>query len=163
MFKDPKSQKARRAVVLPPMLTEELKRYKVRQDVFRKEFGESYATDLDLIFCQPNGKPLHGHNVAQRDFRRIIKRMGLPRIRFHDLRHCHASHLLRQGVHPKVVQERLGHSTPGFTLHVYSHLLPGMQEQTAHQLEEHLFGYSDEGGTPHSARKKLRIAHKSKT
>jgi integrase len=68
----------------------------------------------------------------------VLKRAGLPRIRFHDLRHCHATLLLRQGVHPKVVQERLGHSTPAFTLQVYSHVLPGMQAEAAEALGQHL-------------------------
>lgn len=78
--------------------------------------------------------------ATQRDFRKVLERAGLPRIRFHDLRHSHATHLLRQGVHPKIVQERLGHSTPAFTLAEYSHVLPGMQEQAARELAERLLG-----------------------
>ncbi len=93
-----------------------------------------------LVFCQPDGKPLRANNIVRRDFRRVLQRAGLPRIRFHDLRHAHATLLLREGVHPKVVQERLGHSTPAFTLHVYSHVLPGMQEEAAEKLAESLLG-----------------------
>ena len=55
----------------------------------------------------------------------------MPRIRLHDLRHTHASHALRAGIHPKVVSERLGHSTVAITLDIYSHLLPGMQREAA--------------------------------
>ena len=55
--------------------------------------------------------------------------------RFHDLRHSHASHLLRAGVHPKIVSERLGHSTVGITLDTYSHVLPGMQEGAVRLLD----------------------------
>jgi integrase len=64
----------------------------------------------------------------------VLKRAGLPQIRFHDLRHCHATLLLQQGANPKVVQERLGHSTPAFTLAIYGHVLPGMQEEAARTL-----------------------------
>lgn len=97
-------------------------------------------TDLDLVFCQPDGKPLHLHNIVCRDFRRVTKKAGLPRIRFHDLRHSHATDLLAHGEHPKVVQERLGHYDPAFTLRVYSHVLPGMQAQAVARLQERLFG-----------------------
>lgn len=59
-------------------------------------------------------------------------------LRFHDLRHSHATQLLRHGVHPKVVSERLGHSTVGITLDVYSHVLPGMQEEAAKRIDKAL-------------------------
>ena len=123
----------------------------------RREFGPLYAA-YDLVFCQSNGKPLHAHNMTRRDLRSILglQRLRaemnargvseellpkpLPRIRFHDLRHCHATLLLQQGVHPKVVQERLGHSTIAVTMDTYSHVLPGMQRQAALALEERLLG-----------------------
>ena len=60
----------------------------------------------------------------------------LPRIRFHDLRHAHATHMLASGVHPKVASERLGHSRVGITLDLYSHVLPGMQEDAAARVDE---------------------------
>jgi len=62
----------------------------------------------------------------------------LPHIRFHDLRHAHASWLLRQGIHPKIVSERLGHSNIGITLDTYSHVMPGMQEDAARRLDDAL-------------------------
>jgi integrase len=64
-----------------------------------------------------------------------VIRSGLPRVRFHDLRHAHATLLLCQGVHPKVVSERLGHSTVGITLDIYSHVIPGMQAEAALALD----------------------------
>lgn len=151
IFKPPKSQKSKRPVALPPVVVEELRRLKEWQEEQRRKRGICPSPDCKdrncvrwhdqgLVFCQPIGRPLHGHNITQRDFRRLLKRAGLPRIRFHDLRHSHATHLLRQGVHPKIVQERLGHSTPAFTLAVYSHVLPGMQEQAARELAERLLG-----------------------
>ena len=63
---------------------------------------------------------------------------SLPRIRLHDLRHAHATHLLASGVHPKVASERLGHSKVGITLDLYSHVLPGMQEDAAARVDEAL-------------------------
>ena len=66
---------------------------------------------------------------------KLVRRAGFPHVRFHDLRHSHASQLLKQGVHPKIVSERLGHATVGLTLDTYSHVLPGVQEQTVEQFD----------------------------
>jgi integrase len=137
-FKEPKTPRSRRNVTLPKALIEEIRRVREQQAGYRTLLGSAYQ-DHDLIFCQPNGKPLRANNIVRRDFKRVLKRAGLPQIRFHDLRHCHATLLLRQGVHPKVVQERLGHSTPAFTLQVYSHVLPGLQEEAAEALGQRLF------------------------
>jgi len=139
LFKEPKSARARRTVVLAETLISELHRLREEQAGRRDLMSDDYE-DHDLVFCQPNGKPLHAHNLVRRDFRSVTMRAKLPRIRFHDLRHTHATHLLRHGVHPKVVQERLGHSTPAFTLAVYSHVLPGMQEEAVKRLEASLLG-----------------------
>ena len=138
VFRQPKTAKARRTVDLPPALTEELLRLRNRQVELHQYLG--CERDLDLVFCQPNGNPLHAHNLVNRDFRMVTKRASLPRIRFHDLRHSHATHLLRAGIHPKVVQERLGHSTPAFTLAVYSHVLPGIQAEAARLVASRLLG-----------------------
>jgi integrase len=139
IFKAPKTERARRTVALPAVLIEALESLRELQNRQKREARDAYQ-DLDLVFCQPDGKPLHAHNVVQRDFHLAIGRAKVPRIRFHDLRHCHATLLLQQGVHPKIVQERLGHATPAFTLHVYSHVLPGMQHEAADRLQERLFG-----------------------
>lgn len=71
-------------------------------------------------------------------FKRLVANLELPPVRLHDLRHTHASQLLRQGVHPKVVSERLGHSTIGITLDTYSHVMPGMQEEAARRIDNAL-------------------------
>jgi integrase len=143
LFKEPKSAKSRRAISLPPVVVTELRALRETVREGRRVLGPSYH-DYELVFAQPNGKPLHLNDVRRGDFRKILKQAGLPRIRFHDLRHCHATLLLRQGVNPKVVQERLGHSTPAFTLAVYSHDLPGMQEEAARTLAERLLGKAAE-------------------
>lgn len=145
LWRHPKTATSRRTIALPPGLLAELRRIQTAQIEFKRLLGAQYEVH-DLVFCQPNGKPLHAHNITQRDFRRIIERAGLPRIRFHDLRHCHATHLLRTGTNPKVVSERLGHSTPAFTLSVYSHVLPGMQREAARWLEATLLGPDQAAG-----------------
>ncbi|MGO4839193.1 tyrosine-type recombinase/integrase [Rhizobiaceae sp. 2RAB30] len=66
---------------------------------------------------------------------RLLDKIGLPRIRFHDLRHTHATQLLAAGVHPKIASERLGHSTIGIALNLYSHVMPGMQADAAAQID----------------------------
>jgi integrase len=117
VFKEPKTQKARRTVALSSRVIEALRRHKARQNETRLRWGAEYH-DRGLVFTQDSGKPLDGRDLVQRDFEPLQKRAGVPRIRFHDLRHSHASHLLRAGVHPKVVSERLGHSRVGITLDV---------------------------------------------
>jgi integrase len=88
----------------------------------------------DLVFARYDGTPLDPGTV-QRTFRKVLEDAGIPRIRFHDLRHSHASHLLQAGVHPKIVQERLGHSSIAVTIDTYSHLVPSLQEMAAQRIE----------------------------
>jgi integrase len=83
-----------------------------------------------LVFTRPDGKPLHPHTVSQA-FERAQRPLPVSPIRFHDLRHTHASLLLRDRVPIKVVSERLGHSNPAFTMTTYQHVIPGMQEDAA--------------------------------
>ena len=105
---------------------EELLRLGIRQGdaifVYAREDGEPDAA------AQPHAGMDDGDRQACK----------LPRIRFHDLRHAHATHLLSNGVHPKVASERLGHSRVGITLDLYSHVLPGMQEDAASRVDEAL-------------------------
>jgi integrase len=84
--------------------------------------------------------PKRTSGLEHRYFYSVLKRAGLPRIRFHDLRHTAATFWLRRGVHPKVVQELLGPSTAAFTLQVYSHVLPGLKEQAVYDLGALLLG-----------------------
>ncbi len=100
----------------------------------RTSTGWSSATSHDLVFANPDGKPIHPNTI--RDAWHKVAAEARLQLRFHDSRHVHASLLLQQGVHPKVVSERLGHSTVGVTLDIYSHVVPGLQAQVATQLEE---------------------------
>ena len=81
---------------------------------------------------------VHHHRVLREALQQAVRWKLLPKIRFHDLRHTHAPQLLRQEIHPKVVSERLGHSTIGITLDVYSHVPPGMQEEAARRIDRAL-------------------------
>jgi len=128
-IKEPKTQQSRRTVILPPSLVELLKAYRFDQELLRIQLGISLEAD-DFVFIRPDGSPVNP-NAITLAFRRIIKKAGLKDIRIHDLRHTHATLMLKAGVHPKVVSERLGHANIGITLDIYSHVLPGLQEAAA--------------------------------
>ncbi|HEY5170833.1 MAG TPA: site-specific integrase [Acidimicrobiia bacterium] len=87
------------------------------------------------MFATADGRPIHPHLMSDA-FQKLVKRSGLPRIRLHDLRHTHATLLLKAGVPIKVVSERLGHATPAFTMATYQHVLPGMQAEAAETFAE---------------------------
>jgi integrase len=127
-FKSPKSGKGR-TVALPETVIEELKAYRVRraQEFLRLGVGLS---DDDLVVSHEDSSVMAPIYISQ-NWPRFLERTTLPRIRFHDLRHTHATHLLASGVHPKIASERLGHSKVGVTLDLYSHVIPGMQEDAA--------------------------------
>lgn len=91
----------------------------------------------DLVFSHPDGRPFRPNTVS-RAFQEIAQSVGLKGVRLHDLRHAHATILLQLGVHPKIVQERLGHSSISTTLDIYSYVLPGLQEAAARRFEEGL-------------------------
>jgi integrase len=111
-FKEPKTTKSRRTITLDARVMASLKRHKAKQNSIRLRLEGGYAEDLDLVFCA----------------------VEIPSIRFHDLRHSHATQLLRAGVHFKLVSERLGHASVAITLDRYSHVLPGMDRTAADAL-----------------------------
>jgi integrase len=118
-----KSAKSRRPITLPQSALEALKSYL-----------ELIGVESGLVFTTSTGRPISPRNIL-RHFKSVIKETGLPDIRFHDLRHTHATLLLAAGVHPKVVQERLGHSQISLTLDTYSHVIPSLQTEAADQFE----------------------------
>ncbi len=95
-----------------------------------------YPDPDNWIFSAPNGGPLRRTNFRRRVWRPAVEEAGLGSLRFHDLRHSHASTLIAQGEHPKVISERLGHSSIRMTLDVYGHLMPGMDQEVADRLDE---------------------------
>src|SRR5439155_22918267 len=99
--------------------------------------------DLDLVVDKSDGSYLNPDTLSS-GWATYIKRTGLPKVRFHDLRHGHATLMLLQGVHPKIVSERLGHASIAVTLDLYSHVLPCMQAEAVRAFDE-LFGTADTG------------------
>jgi integrase len=90
------------------------------------------------VIDRGDGRPVNPDTLSS-NWRGFLARSGLPHVRFHDLRHAHATLMLLQGVHPKVVSERLGHASVGITLDLYSHVLPSMQQDAVRAFDE-LFG-----------------------
>lgn len=129
-FKEPKTEHSRRRVAMTPKLAIYLREHRQRQEQI---MGRPLTLD-DLVFCHPDGTPLDPSTVSH-SFFRIVKEAGL-KVRFHDLRHSCASLMLREGIHPKIVSEMLGHSSVAITLDIYSHVTPGLQEAAAKSLNE---------------------------
>jgi integrase len=96
-----------------------------------------WARPEHFIVLGPDGEPIHPDRLSQL-FRKHVRQLGLKPIRLHDLRHTHASLLLKEGVPVKVVTERLGHADTGFTMHTYQHVLPGMQAAAAERFARYL-------------------------
>jgi integrase len=128
-FKEPKSGHGR-TVAQSATMVAELRAHRVQQAQELLKLGERLSDD-DFVVSQPDGSPLLPHSTGQEWVRFLRRTPNLPRIRFHDLRHAHATHLLASGVHPKVASERLGHAKVGITLDLYSHVLPNMQADAA--------------------------------
>ncbi|HUY40813.1 MAG TPA: site-specific integrase [Candidatus Dormibacteraeota bacterium] len=127
---DTKTRASRRRVDLPPGFERVLRRHR---DAMRAE-GLGAEAD-DLVFQSRRGAAIRAGKTVRKSFRRILKTAKLRPMRFHDLRHTHASLLLAAGVHPKIVQERLGHASIKLTMDTYSHVMPSMQREAALAVE----------------------------
>ncbi len=136
-FGEPKTKKSRRSIRLTPQAVEALRAHLERQLRDMEILGDHYQ-DQGLIFTTDTGAPINPSNLRQRSFTPLLKRAGLPHMRFHDLRHTCATLLLSRGVHPKFVQELLGHATIAITLDTYSHVMPSMGDATAKAMEDAL-------------------------
>lgn len=132
-----KTSKSVRSVAISPETARELREHRVFITQERLKLGDRYQKN-DLVVCSSLGTPVSGRGIMK-VWNRLLAENNAPVITFHDLRHTHASLLLKQGVHIKVVSERLGHSTVSITLDRYSHLLPNMQEEAAKGLDSLLF------------------------
>jgi len=133
--KETKSGKGR-AVALSPMLVSELRKHRKQQAEELLKLGVRLTDDHHVV-AREDGEPIQPRSLS-RAFRKFIRRHKLPQIRLHDLRHSHATHLLAEGTHPKIAQERLGHSSVGITLDLYSHVLPGMQGDAVARVDAKL-------------------------
>lgn len=134
---EPKTKRSRRTVKLTGAATEALRSHLTRQMEEIDRLGDLYR-DQGLVFTTDSGAPLNPSNIRNRNLRRLTRKAGLPEMRFHDLRHTCATLLLSKNVHPKIVQEMLGHATVAITLDTYSHVLPGMGDQAAAAMEDAL-------------------------
>jgi len=131
-YKEPKTGRAR-TVALSPMIVEELRAHRLRQAEELLRLGIR-PTDETFVVSREDGLPLQPQTLTH-EWKRLVAKTGLPRIRLHDLRHSHATAMLATGVHPKIASERLGHSKVGITLDLYSHVLPGMQEDAVAKVD----------------------------
>ena len=141
MFTQPKSAKSRRTIALSPSSVLTLTEHKEKQEGMRAMLGTPLKND-DLVFSTPDGKPLRPNTVT-RAWAMLAAKAGVKPIRLHDARHSHASLMLKQGVHPKIVQERLGHSSIQITLDTYSHVAPRLQQAAAESFDRLLNGKSE--------------------
>ena len=132
-FVTPKSRRSRRTIDLAPTLRAALTKLSSR-------------FQGDLVFCSADGKAVDPDNFIHRDWVRVLRRAGLRRIRFHDLRHTYASLLIAQGAHPKYIQAQLGHASIQTTLDRYGHLMPDAHAAEARKLDRLVFGERGQGG-----------------
>ena len=134
----PKTQRSRRTIYLDAHTVAVLKEHRRDQRAEEGVAGGSWDSGNDLVFRDELGRPVHP-DWFSREFERLVRIGGVPRIRLHDLRHTHATLALKAGVHPKVVSERLGHATVGITLDLYSHVTPGIARDAADAVAERIF------------------------
>jgi integrase len=134
---DVKTSHSRRTVDLDPRTVAVLRAW--RREQLERLMSTGVRNDSDFVFTHPEGGPVHPDFFSQ-SWNRLMRDHDVRRIRLHDLRHTHASILLKENVPPKVVSERLGHSSPAFTMTVYQHVLPGMQADAAAAFGDAVFG-----------------------
>lgn len=134
VFTQPKSKSGRRTIALGMQAVEVLKEQQLRIIEVRDEADENWQ-DYNMVFPTKVGTPILASNL-RRGFRKLLKESGLPKIRFHDLRHTAASLMLNNGIPVLVASRRLGHSKPSITLDVYGHMISSMQEEAANLMDE---------------------------
>ena len=129
VIRAPKSDRSRRVVSLSPSAAQVLEEHRAEQARQMAESGRELGED-DLVFSDLEGRPLRPDTVTHA-WVKLVRRIGLKGVRLHDARHTHDSLMLKQDVHPKIVQERLGHDSIQVTLDTYSHVAPELQEAAA--------------------------------
>ena len=134
---EPKTKKSRRTVRLTERAVDALRSHRARQAEEKLRAGASYQ-DRGLVFAGERGGIINPSNLRNRSLKPLLAKADLPRITFHDLRHTCASLLFQRNVHPKFVQELLGHASVAITLDTYSHMLPGMGGEAADAISEAL-------------------------
>ena len=132
---EPKTEKGRRSITLPPFVIEALKQHRIKQLEAKLKAGTAWQ-EHDYVFCTKIGTHLNPTRDVLDQLKGLLAQAGLPDIRFHDLRHSSATILLSMDVHPKIVQEILGHSQISMTMDTYSHVLPTMQKIAMNKLND---------------------------
>jgi integrase len=145
VFVEPKTDRSRRTITLPPITVEALKRWRKDQTARRLLLGEAWH-DVGVVVDRGDGRPLDPAELSHA-FARLCSRVGLEGVRLHDLRHAFATQLLAANVHPKVVSDALGHASTAFTMDVYSHVLPSMGEQVADAMQAALGATGSNSGS----------------
>lgn len=140
---EPKTATSRRCIHLTQRAIEVIIRHQQKQHLLLKK-GTTSKRRPEWVFCDTQGVPLRAANMVRQSFQPLLAKAGLPHMRFHDLRHSTATLLLTLGVHPKIVQELLGHSQIFVTLDIYSHILPTLQKEAMQQFNDALAHPSDE-------------------
>jgi integrase len=141
-YKAPKNGKGR-TLALSASLVEELRAHRLRQAQGLLKVGIQLS-DETFVVAKAGGAALQPDTITQ-DWAREVADTSLPCIRFHDLRHAHATHLLSIGIHPKVASERPGHSKIGIALDLYGDVMPGMQEDAGERVDTALLNHPSEG------------------
>jgi integrase len=139
---EPKTKGSRRSIRLTASAVEALERHRECQEAERAARGDGWNA-WGLVFCTRRGTPIRRDNLHDEHWKPLLRRAGLPDIRFHDLRHTCATLLLTKVVHPKIVSEMLGHSSITITLDTYSHVIPSLGEVAANAMEDALGDYHD--------------------
>lgn len=134
----PKTSGSRRTVYVHDATIKALRQQRQLQAEERLAAGPAWDTDNDLVFRNVTGGPVNP-DWFSRHFDKLVEQADVPRIRLHDLRHTNATLSLKAGVHPKVVSERLGHSSIAITLDLYSHVTPGISREAAATVESMMF------------------------
>jgi integrase len=131
---EPKTKGSKRKIMLPSFVIDVLKQHQQRLQALRDKAGSEWR-EKDIVFCNQFGDYLEA-SWLNRSFKQLLQRAKLPNIRFHDLRHSTASFLAKLNVHPKIVQEMLGHSTISMTLDIYSHMFPFSHQEAVTKLSD---------------------------
>jgi integrase len=131
---EPKTQSSVRSIAITDNTVSILRKIKSEQDKIKYKIGDQYYNKFDLVFCEKDGRYCNPNTVTRR-FKRVVKAVGLEEVKLHDLRHTMASFLIKIA-NPKVVQERLGHSSISMTMDLYSHLSEDLQQEAADDLAE---------------------------
>jgi integrase len=134
VFRKPKTNSSIRPINIDDNVIKILKRRRKRMKENKLRLGKFYNNEYNLVFSEGDGSPILPRRATRR-FNSAAKKVGLDNFRLHDLRHTHATLMLKAGVHPKIVQERLGHSSISQTLDTYSHVIPSMQKEAVQKLK----------------------------